>query len=164
MLAPALLAAACLLALGSCNTSGCLDNQSSIPLAGFYSMSTRRAVALDSLAIYGVGAPGDSILYFDEPRLSQAYLPLRSSASQVSYCFRYMQQALDAPRYVDTLTLTYTPVTYFASEQCGAMYRYHVHSMTHTTHLIDSVALLDTIITNVPSEQIKIFFRTGDEE
>lgn len=157
----AILAAAALaVTLAGCNTSGCLDNQSSVPLAGFYD-AEGRAVSIDSLAVYGVGAPGDSILYYGDGPLSEAYLPLRAAATRVQWCLRYMQAALDRPALIDTLTFTYRAVTYFASEQCGAMYRYHVSSLAHTSHLIDSVALADSVITNVPSQQIKIYFRTS---
>ncbi len=43
-----------------CNTSGCQDNGSAIPLAAFYASDTGSPVTLDSLAIYGLGAPADS--------------------------------------------------------------------------------------------------------
>ena len=49
-------------ALSSCGSSECFDNQSTLPLAGFYSMQTRTAITVDSLTVYGIGAPGDSIL------------------------------------------------------------------------------------------------------
>ncbi len=46
------------------------------------------------------------------------------------------------------------------------MYRYYITEMTHTTHLIDSVAITDSLVTNLDVERIKIFFRTAnpDEE
>ena len=40
--------------LSSCNTSGCTDNQSSIPLAGFYSYNTLREISVDSISVGGV--------------------------------------------------------------------------------------------------------------
>lgn len=43
-----------------CNSSGCMENQSSIPLAGFYSAGTEERVVIDSIKVYGLGAPGDS--------------------------------------------------------------------------------------------------------
>ena len=44
------------------------------------------------------------------------------------------------------------------------MYRYHVRSFTYTTHMIDSVKMTDSLITNNDAEQIQIFFRTAEEE
>ena len=53
-----------------CNTESCTENQSSIPLAGFYG-SDGTKVSVDSLCIRGVGAPSDSALYSGSA-LSQA--------------------------------------------------------------------------------------------
>lgn len=44
------------------------------------------------------------------------------------------------------------------------MYHYKVTRFTYTRHLIDSVAMTDSLITNVDRETIKIFFRTASEE
>lgn len=150
--------------LSACNSSGCLDNGSALPLAGFYSSATARAIAVDSLEIHGVGAPRDSVLLKVARGVSQVYLPFNPSARQVSWCIAYRQKALDRPEMNDTLTFDYDPVTYFASEECGAMYIYRVTSVSHTSHLIDSVKVIDPLITNVELERIRIFFRTAPEE
>ncbi|MCC8070628.1 MAG: DUF6452 family protein [Bacteroidales bacterium] len=149
-----------------CNTSGCLENQNSIPLAGFYSSSTLTAISIDSVAIGGVGAPRDSLLSTGATAISQLYLPFRATDSSTSYFFRYISQGLNYDFLVDTITFTYDTHLYFASEECGAMYRYYITEMTHTTHLIDSVAITDSLVTNLDVERIKIFFRTAnpDEE
>ena len=60
--------------------------------------------------------------------------------------------------------LYYLNDSIFASAECGAMYRYHVRSFTYTTHMIDSVKMTDSLITNNDAEQIQIFFRTAEEE
>lgn len=143
----------------SCNTAGCTDNQNSIPLAGFYLASTGEAVAVDSLEVWGVGAPGDSALYSPGDPLSQIYLPLRSTAASTSFCFHYTMKLLSDPAFNDTITLTYTSTPYFASEECGAMYRYTITGLTHTSHLISSVEVTDSIITNTDRQRLKIYFR-----
>lgn len=138
--------------LPGCNTSGCTDNQSSLPLAGFYDVRGR-AVTVDSLEISGIDAPGDSVLYNGRERLSEAYLPLRAQGSSVQYRFYYknLEQA-------DTLTFDYDAFPYFASEECGAMYRYRLLAFYYTRNFIDSVAVLDSVITNSPQQQLKIYF------
>lgn len=142
-----------------CNSSGCMENQSSIPLAGFYSAGTEERVVIDSIKVYGLGAPGDSALT-SSVRASQVYLPLRSSAESTAFCFRYLQKDLDTPQLIDTLTLDYDSEPRFVSEECGAMYFYHVRRLTHTRHLIDSVAMPDSLIDNVDIERLKIYFLT----
>lgn len=154
---------AALLATG-CNTSGCTDNRSSILLAGFYSSGTLRSISVDSLEMGGVDAPDDSLLINIDQRLNQVYMPLRSQQSSTSFCFHYASKALDFPELNDTITLDYSGEPYFASEECGAMYRYHVHRLEYTTHIIDSIAMPDSLINNANVERMKIFFRTANPD
>lgn len=151
--------------LTGCSNVGCTENRNSIPIAGFYSSSTLEPVTLGSLAIGGVGAPGDSLLMSPSLSGSQVYLPLRSTASQTKFYIRYMQEELNHPELYDTLSFTYTSVPYFASEDCGAMFHYRITSLEYTTHLLDSVGVVDSLITNLERETIQIFFRisTPDE-
>lgn len=151
-----LLAALALMA--GCNTSGCLDNGSSIPLAGFFTPDGKQ-VQLDSLAIHGVGAPNDSLLITPGTQVSEVYLPLRSTASSTSYVIHYTYRELDDDRYNDTISLEYTSIPYFVSEECGAMYYYHIDQLNHTTHLIESIEITDSLITNVDQQRIKIYMR-----
>lgn len=146
----------------SCNTTGCTDNRSSLPQAGFYDLSTLNAISIDSITIGGIGAPGDSLL-LDCQKASSVYLPFRQTASDVAFFLAYKQKALDFPELIDTLRFAYDPITYFASEECGAMLRYRIRTITHTTHLLDSVAVIpaDSIITNADLENLKLFFRTS---
>ena len=44
------------------------------------------------------------------------------------------------------------------------MYIYRITGVKHTDNIIDSVTLLDSLITNVELERIRIYFRTAQEE
>lgn len=146
-----------------CNTAGCTDNHSSIALAGFYSMSTLKAITVDSLTIGGVGAPDDSLLV-DSARVSKLVLPLRSTDKTTSFFIHYNQKLLNDPRLNDTLTFDYDSYPYFASEECGAMYQYRITRVAYTRHLVDSVGIVDSLISNLDLEQIHIYMRTADPE
>lgn len=147
----------------SCNSAGCTDNGSAIPLAGFYSSATGGSISLDSLAIYGLGAPLDSPLCVPGKAIAQIYLPMRANQGVTAWKIEYKDSVLDEPQNYDTLTLRYESIPYFASEECGAMYSYRLRSLTHTSHLIDSVTVTDSLITNVDRETIQIYFRTAEE-
>ena len=151
-------------ALSSCNTQGCTDNRSAIPLAEFYSYSANQAITLDSVQIHGIGAPGDSLLIGAGERVSQVYLPMRSDFTSTAWCLSYRWKALDYDALNDTLTFNYTSEPWFAGSECGAMYRYHIDSFSYTRHLIDSVAVMDSLITNVDKAQIRVYFRTADPD
>ncbi|MDE5751611.1 MAG: hypothetical protein K2H88_03125, partial [Duncaniella sp.] len=43
-------------------------------------------------------------------------------------------------------------------------YHYRITSLTYTTHVLDSVAVLDSLITNLERETIRIFFRTAEAD
>lgn len=152
-----------IIAIQGCNTAGCTDNQNSLPLAGFYSSQSDAAISLNALEVSGVGRNPDSLLYASGTDLSSVYLPLRSNAPTTSYCFHYTQEGLDSPELNDTISFTYTSAPYFASEECGAMLVYTITDMSHTMHLIDSVVIADSVITNTDVERIKIYFRTESE-
>lgn len=150
--------------LPSCSTSGCLENQSALPKALFYSAASdaEKIISIDSIQVWGVGSPGDSLLV--DGRASATYLPLRSTAPSVAFCFHYTQRALSSSALNDTLTLTYDSSPQFISEECGAMYFYTISSLSVTHHLIDSVRLVDSLVTNFDKETLRIFFRTQEPE
>lgn len=150
------------LLLAGCNTTGCLDNQSSIPLAGFYSSATGQQISISTLEITGVGVPNDSILVTAGTVVNSVYLPMRSTKNTTAWCFHYTQEGISEPEFNDTIEFTYTSEPFFASEECGAMYRYRIRQCKSTVHLLDSVVIVDSLITNVNIEQIRIYVRTVD--
>ena len=89
--------------------------------------------------------------------------PLRSDKESTSYCFQYLQKDLNFPQLYDTITVRYTSEPYFTSEECGLSFIYTVTDLSFTTHLIDSVKLLDNKITPADVEQLQIYFRTATD-
>lgn len=163
---PAAILAAGVLCFYGCASDECLDNKSSLPLAGFYSSELKpKAIALDSLRIYAIGAPGDSVLHDNTRSLSSTWLPLRISrpTDTVRYVFEYLQQNLAAHHIADTVALRYSLRPVFVSAACGAMYFFSINSISSTRFLIDSVTCPQGMITNSPVENIKIYFRVTTE-
>lgn len=151
------------LAIAGCNSSGCLENRNSVPLAGFYASATGDKIQLNNVQINGLGNDTVSIL---EPtqQAAQVYLPMRSTQQSTSWVFSYKDEELDGPEYNDTISFHYDSEPYFASEECGVIYKYRIRRLDATRHLIDSVVLADSLITNVDVEQIRIYFRVSTEE
>lgn len=161
----AVLAAAAACGLTGCNTDGCTDNASALPLMAFYSMTTKMPMVLDSIAIGGVGAPGDSLLVQPGESVMSLYLPFRFEQEQTTFRFHYAykEQGLDNPAMDDVVTFHYTSRPYFASEECGAFYEYTIRKVDYTRHLIDSIGVSDSVITNVDLERIQVYFRTAED-
>lgn len=148
--------------ISSCSNSECFDNQSTLPLAGFYSMQTKSSITVDSLTVYGIGTPGDSLL-LDNGNGNSLYMPLPLSGNSTRYVFHYNQKALDYVELNDTLTIDYNCYPQFVSNECGVIYMYKVNSFSYTKHLIDSIAIPTMEFNNKDVETIQIFFRTATE-
>lgn len=142
-----------LTALAACSGSECYDNHSALPLAAFYNAENGAAINIGPMTIYGIGAPSDSILYYDQT-LSQAYLPFRITANETAYVFEY---ADSIP--ADTVRFSYNRKPWFVNPACGAMYFFDMRDVDYTTSVIDSVAT-DETITNVNAVNIKIYFKS----
>ena len=148
----------------ACSSSGCLDNGSSIPLAGFYSSTSGSQISLNNLEIKGVDAPNDSTLLISGTEATEVYLPMRSDRSSTKWALIYHDEAISQYEITDTISFNYESIPYFASEECGAMYSYSIDRLEYTTNIIDSVALINRLITNADIESIKIYFRTATAE
>lgn len=162
--APLFAAVAAAVALAACNTNGCLENRNSVPLAGFYSYSTLKPITVDSVQITGLDMPEDDPLLKAGTSANQIYMPMRSTRPSTTWVLSYKQKALDRAELNDTLTFDYESKPFFAGNECGVVYYYDIKRMAHTRHLIDSVALTDSLITNVDMERIQIYFRTAEPE
>ncbi len=156
--------------LAGCDVTGCLQNRNSIPLAGFYSAATDKAVSVSGVEIAGLGAPGDSVLYPSTQPVSQFYLPLRANDGVTTYEFTFASgSGENIAVAVDALTLEYSAYPWFASEDCGVMYRYHIDKVEYTTRVIERVEVTDSLVTNLDIETIHIYLRDdspqeGEEE
>lgn len=146
-----------------CNTTGCIDNRSSMPKAGFYSYTTLEPITLTMVSIGGVDAPDDSLM-LSKGSAESVYMPFRIDADATDYFIRYEAEGMNDPSMFDTLRFEYERIPYFASEECGVMFKYDVTSLRHTTHYIDSVAMPDHVIDNTDRINIEIYFRTATPE
>lgn len=153
-----------LIVLGNtaCNNKECFNNQSTLPLAGFYSMQNMKAVTVDSLTVYGIGVPGDSIL-LDNGKASSLYMPMPLSGNSASFVFHYNSENLNFIELNDTLTIDYDSYPQFVSNECGVIYKYDIKDFSYTKHLIDSISMPTMEFNNIDIEVIKIYFRTENE-
>lgn len=151
-----------------CNPDECYDNQNALPLAGFYDSSdTLTQVSVDSLEVYGIGAPGDSILSDGRRAKTELYLPFRLVSDTTTYVFRYLHERLAASDITDTVSFIYTREPRLVSASCGVSYLFTMQKIEFTRQLIDSVTCPFGFISNKPITNLKIFFRvdhSGDED
>lgn len=160
----ALLAAVEAAGVLSCSTDECLDNKNSLPLAGFYASSPAPLpLRVDSLTVFGAGAPGDTLL-LDCGSASQLYLPFRIDQPETTFVFRYDNKAAAQLGLEDVITFRYDIEPRFVSSACGAVYLYKMREIESTNVLIDSVSCPDGVIDNTAAENIRIYFRYTDPD
>lgn len=135
----------------ACSNETCDQNQSALPLAAFYSYDTGQPVSIRGMKVGALGAPGDSLL-LDTTAASQLYMPFNIEAPSTSFTFDYGHGV------IDTLKVAYDVIPYFASEACGAMYKYRMTSVTHTSRLLDSVGVVDSMVTNYDAAVLHLYF------
>lgn len=147
----------------ACSSDECEDNKNSLPLAGFYSSSeTPQQIAVDSLTVFGAGAPGDSIIIDNASNVASVYLPFRIDQNETRFILKYNQKALRGAS--DFIQFNYDIVPKFVSAACGVIYEYHINSIEHSHALIDSVTVPEKVITNANRQNIRIYFRVASEQ
>lgn len=167
-----LLAKAFAIALGFvalCGVAGCASEECdnltvTMPLAGFYNGAGHdEKIAIDSVQIIGKGVPGGaSALSGYATGSSEAYLPFRVDSDTTTYLLFYRQAALQHLNLSDTITFLYDREPYFHSEACGVVYNYRIKKILTTHTFLDSVSVPGGVITNVASENIRIYFKVAN--
>lgn len=152
---PILLLAVLLTNVVSCNDNSCYDNGSSLPLVRFYMSGSDKNISLSGVTLKGVGAPNDSALT-DEKTLSEAFLPLRATMNTTQWVVEVA--VTNGSTVSDTITLDYKSTPYFASSECGAMFSFELNNVTTTHNVIDSVVIRQKNVTNVKTENLRIYF------
>lgn len=149
-----------------CATDECYDNKTALPYAGFYGMvdTLMQSVKIDSLEVYGLGAPGDSVLSDGKSALTTLYLPFRIDSDTTTYVFRILRAPFVSLGIADTVTFVYDREPRFVSGACGVSYLYKIKDIRTCGLLIDSVVCPDMEISNADKENIQIYFHTGEGE
>ena len=144
------------LGLVACNDNSCYDNGSSLPLAALYMGNSQQNIS--GLSVMGIGVPGDSLLV-NATAVNEVYLPLRANTTTTSFALWHTVR-IDTVNVVvrDTLTIDYKAIPYFESAECGAMFNFDIQEVSHTIHGIDSVIVLNTLITNSRTPSMRIYF------
>lgn len=152
---------AVLLVMAGCG-SECYENQNALPLAKFRYVEDSVSVecSMDSLLVYGLGAPGDSLLW-DGGTVAQLYLPFRVDSDTTQYVFEHMRLPIR-----DTVTFRYERAPRLVSAECGVSYVYKMLSVGSTGPFIDSVVCPAGEITNKNIDNLVIYLHNygNDEE
>ncbi len=136
-----------------CSDDGCIDGTRALPHAALYRVGSTTQISIENLAVYAIGAPGDTLIE-DTATLKEFYLPLRPSTDRCSFVLDYTD--LEDTR--DTITVKYEGVPFFVSEDCGVSFFFNITEYSYTQHVLQQVDIPDLAITNVDRISVKIYY------
>ncbi|MGL5015486.1 MAG: DUF6452 family protein [Bacteroidales bacterium] len=141
-----------------CGNEGCQETISVNARCSFYSKSTNASFTFDSITVYGIGAPQDSILYNRATSQSYIKLPLKKFQEESSYVLHFQGAESEIIDQRDTVTFYYKNKSYFISEDCGTVIHHLVDSVRYTRHYIDSLIVAKQSIINLDEENLLLLF------
>ena len=146
-------------ALTACSDSDCGGNSSALPFAGFYASGSNgtQTVSVSDMEVYGIGAPGDSILFDGKQTMSQLYIPFRLDSDTTTYVFHLLSDVASTALAYDTVRFIYERHVQFVSADCGVSYRFDIDTITSTGMFVDSVTCPKGYIDNANIENLKIW-------
>ena len=124
-------------------------------------MATKKMIMVDSISVYGIGAPGDSMIFDNAYRVSDIPLPFRYTANSTQFVIHYNQKAISHPSFNDTLTFKYDLVPIFDSSECGVIYAFDILDYECTDNMIDSISVPYNRVTNLSTVSVLLYMRTA---
>lgn len=115
--------------------------------ASFVNSSTNKAIT-SKVSVLGIGL--DS-LWISETSTNEIMLPL-STNDKTNFLISF--DALN-----DTVTFFHETTQKYASMETGFYYDYKLRSIHYTHNRIDSIKIIDSLVTNIWHENIKLYIR-----
>jgi hypothetical protein len=88
---------------------------------------------------------------------SQSYTlgaPLNPSTDSIRYRFR----SESTSNIADTITFYYTPTIHFINNSCGYTYYYNLQNVKTTSHMLDSAAIINGVISGDNTNGSNVYF------
>ncbi len=87
---------------------------------------------------------------------SSVELPMSYTEEEDVYYFNYSK------RFADTLWIKHLNYPYFTSMECGTVMHYRITEVRSTNHLIDSVRVVASEVTNTLKKNVKIYYTVSN--
>jgi hypothetical protein len=133
----------------SCAPEACFEETNSFLKASFYSYSTKKQLAPDSLTIIGLGRT--SKIYNKAEKVQPALLPLNPSAGTCAFIIRINN-------VTDTIEFVYSSYPHLVSKECGYTFFHTLDSHAFTQNNIDTIFIINRNITTANEENIRLFY------
>ena len=115
--------------------------------------------SLEVLNVYAYGT--DSIIVNDDQNVKKLSLPLRFNVEETTMIFSYKLHADDIlPQHYDkdTIVFRHRNIPYFLTLDCNFVVKQELTDLQYTTHVLDSIVLVNPTASNNGTENIKIYY------
>ncbi len=147
-----------LILLASCNSDEvCTENIDTKANMNFVNLTidgetiTENELSLNNLIVFPIERNNDS-LYNYQNEVLKISLPLNPNTTFTSF-------AIQADGTQDTIYLHYQSDMHYVSLICGFIWFFNLAEVTHTTHAIDSLIVMDSLIDLNERINYKIYYR-----
>ena len=136
--------------LASCSTGSCLEETEARVKATFYSMETNKALAPDSVSLYGINM--DTLKIYDKSeKLKSVEFPLYAAETDRKLVLRINGVN-------DTIEFSYNSYTALLSKECGYTFFYNLDTVFYSGNIIKSISIVKNSITTFNEENMRIFY------
>jgi hypothetical protein len=136
--------------LFSCTPQPCQENTVAYVHASLYDKATEGLRAPDSLTMWGIGVDTTK-LYDKAPNIQPALMPLDASTGNCVFVVRING-------VTDTVKFWYNSFPHLVSKECGYTFYHAIDSLAFTTNKIDTILIINSRITLINEEYIRIFY------
>lgn len=115
--------------------------------------------SLDVLNVYAFGT--DSIIVNNETNVKKLSLPLRTNVEETTLVFSYMYRSEDTLLHTfnkDTITFLHQNTPYFLTLDCNFVVKQVLTDLQYTTHVLDSIVIVNPTASIDGTENIKIYY------
>jgi hypothetical protein len=144
----------------SCGESDCSLSTISQARFDFLDSKTNKNVALtNGVMISGIATINNSAIVDTLFNQAESYMTLPLSyTNQTTYVMHYSETLRD------TIWLTHKNIPFVGDIECGSMMYYKIEDLNYTTHVLDSVTLVNPEINNEEKKNFNIYFHATDSE
>jgi hypothetical protein len=132
----------------SCAPEACFEETNAYLKASFYSNSTKKQLAPDSLTIFGLGQT--TKIYNKDEEVQPALLPLNASAGSCSFVVRINN-------VTDTIEFVYSSYPHLISKECGYSFYHRLDTFLCAQNAF-YIYKNSNNITTANEENIRIFY------
>jgi len=134
----------------SCTPGSCFEETNTYVKAYFYSSSSGKTSAPDSITLYGLNKNSDKI-YNKTVKKQPASFPLDASVPSCTFVLRINGIA-------DTIAFIYTSYPHLISKECGYTFYHSIDTPVYSRHQINKITLRKNTITTLNEENMRIFY------